>query len=155
MAPWDEQQLFDTPVTSLINVPPGSQILVGADPNRVVLIIQGIEINFVGVFPSPNDPALPGVVGLMTNQSMQPIILLQKDHGPLAQVTWGVTNNNAVGVNVSVIEVRLRVWTEAPVPVGVMAPQRPVRISEEVISNARSAMDRLRRRLGSGILSRS
>jgi hypothetical protein len=107
LSPMDELTYFELPKMSVVNIGGvGSTQIVGNEPRRVVLILSCPAGS--PIFVSPRDEG-GTQFGLTLSNTTLPLILNQKDHGPLTQVTW-FGETTAVGAVVHVVEVLIAHW---------------------------------------------
>lgn len=110
LSPWDENGYFNTPTVSYFSIGAANTrfLIVKADPQRVGLIICSTTGGTINVAPDPNI-SINGFQGIPLLGSTLPLMIHQKDWGPLVAVEWwGVTT--ALNQTGTVIELYLREW---------------------------------------------
>lgn len=118
MAPWDELQYFDLPVVSqFTNATDGKTPVALADPQRVwISFTQGIASGQISVGIVPGNAS----AGWPVSTSGQPLVWRARDDPVITQGVWYATIG--VGVTLTVISVRLRVWPRSDAIQRVGAP---------------------------------
>lgn len=123
MSPMDENMYFDTPTETLFQPLPHPVIIpvASANPMRVGLMFSCTEQD-VCVVTTVNPPALNGAgngQGLTVGCNggagsfgVNPVVLLQRDFGPLVTMAWfAFLNSGALG-SLTVWEIVLREWPQ-------------------------------------------
>jgi hypothetical protein len=109
LAPWDEASYFDTPQTTIVNIATASSSqLVGADPNRVSLIVSvstagGQQAILPGKAPTGS------TAGIQVSNTF-PFMITFRDYGPLVQQAWFGFNQNPTPINFVVVTQALLKW---------------------------------------------
>jgi hypothetical protein len=110
MSPWAELEWFDFPLTSTFTFNNTTAPIVAvSNQRRVALLFSNLTSNqcviLPGAIPVPGTAA-----GMIVVNSTLPVVFVQKEHGPLAQVEWSATGLGAGMTTLSVIEVLLKAW---------------------------------------------
>jgi hypothetical protein len=94
--PRDESVLYDAPVQKQTVCNAGVVTnVVGADPDRVILILSNVSA--FNCFLAPSGLAGAGKGYAFFTNITQPLILTWKDHGGLCNLAWDCFNNGAQG----------------------------------------------------------
>lgn len=90
LPPWDASQYFQTIVEgTATGSGMGAGLIVGADPNRIALIMSSTNSSSMTVSLKATGGSNQGMV---LSNALPPIILLFSETGPLCQQAWYVYN---------------------------------------------------------------
>lgn len=112
MAPWEEYQYWDTPTSSFVTCPASAVTQLCARDTRRTCVILAVSAGGGSVAVSTNqNMVVGGTQGINLQPGQSPLILTQKDHGPLAQEAWYCVPL-AAPQQMTVVEAFLRKWPE-------------------------------------------
>lgn len=115
LSPMDEMMWFATPTETYVAVASGTLTpILEANPMRVGFVVSvSLGPGDAQITTNAQNP-LDGVSGLTLSATLaQPLVILQRDLGPLAQVAWYATCAGATAsAFLTIIEIVLRAWPE-------------------------------------------
>lgn len=96
LSPWEQMRYFTAPTESVITLGPTAALVVPGNPYRRSLIFYGG--NAANATVATSLAALAAGGGMAVSPLLNPLQLMETDHGSLIQLPWYATGSGKLGV---------------------------------------------------------